>query len=206
MYPRNAIIPLILPHKHGRLLHTIKFHVDTITTLFRREYVNESYFGSKLSSLKNFLDTNGKMIKLTPLSGLRLTEGNEKKDTEISDTSNNSTTRFNGKMGKEGKQSILPTELLNNVEQIVKNQVGKGEFSNVDPEILIKENALTLSDKRKQPTSEVCASDHNESLHGENQDSMTNTKRDNENCDVYDISLLFSGTTNYLSSRTSLCY
>ena len=86
----------------------------------------------------------------------------------------------------------MPTELLNNVEQIVKNQVGKGEFSNVDPEILIKENALALSDKRKQPTNEVCTSDHNESLHEENQDSMTNTKRDNANSDVYDISVLFS--------------
>ena len=196
MYPRNAIIRLILPHKHGRLLHTIKFHVDTFTALFRREYVNESYF----------LDTDGKMIKLTPLSGLRFTEGNEKKDTEFSDTTNNSTRRSNEKMGKEGKQSILPTKLLNNVEQIVKNQVGKGEFSNVDPDILVKENTFTLSDKRKKPTSEVLTSVHNESLHEENKDSMTNTKRDNGNSEVYDISVLFSGTTNYLSSRTSLCY
>ena len=202
MYPRNAIIRLILPYKHRRLLHTIKFHSDAITALFQREYVNKSYFGSKLSSLRSVHNTDDKMIKLTPLSGLRFTEGSEEKNTEITDTSNNSTTLSNEKMGKVAKPSILPTKLLNNVEKIVKNQVGIGEFSNVDPDLLIKEKAFTLNDNRKEPTSEMLTSDHNESLQEENEDSMTNNNtnsdvNNNTNSDVYDISVLFSGTTNY---------
>ena len=81
MYARNArsIVPVIPSHKHGPLLYTFKFLRDSVSALFMKENVIESYCGSKLSGWKNFHNTDVKMMKLTPLSGLRLAEENQSK-------------------------------------------------------------------------------------------------------------------------------
>ena len=118
----------------------------------------------------------------------------DSEESESSADQNANASRIMKEQNRPTKRTLIPKDLLYSVSQTVKTQMEQGTFGNPDSRIsesLMDQNDNASITRKEDSNLEIESFD---TCHDENEDKFPGELCHSDSSDVYDISVLFSGT------------